>query len=329
MIQEESVLSDIAAAYVRDLQNRCGWESYVKERFTKLQPLLDRYSLPSLTDEDVRTPGSVKDVINGIELLGHKLQPIPLVAVLPTDDFNACATLAPDGYPIVFLEARLEALLLYLGAAFGKLILVERDFQTACYMILMTSLDAAYPDLSDVIQDFLNPDRLPKDFPSFDYIVKLTSGLERFVIAHEFAHHILRHLNDTRTLSVKGRDDTVLLRIFSRAQQEELDADALAYDIYIADMHSRHDGRTDLYDLLDALPLLFLKFLQIVCSIRGVESDSHPPPEARVVRLLRNIETVGRSKAMLWYAPIANTLDTVWPQFLEHLDRSGVREAEA
>ncbi len=320
-------MSDIAKAHLRELQDRLGWDSYVQDTFAnRFQETSDRYSLPPLTGDDVRdgpNSTSVPSVLNGITILGKSLEHPPLVAILPTSDFNACATLAPDRYPIVLLEARLESLLVYLSTALGKLVLVDRDFQAACYIILMTSLDAAYPGASPDVPKMLNPDQLPRDLSSLDYVFKMTAAFERFVVAHEFAHHVLGHLNSMTTMSVNGINDAIRLDVFSRAQQEELDADSLAYDIYIADLHSQPYDETGRYDVFDALPIVFLKFLQIVCALRGVESDSHPPPEKRVEQLLPKFKTVARGKAMSWFTPIASTFDNVWPRFLEYIDGGG------
>lgn len=318
-------MSDIAKEYLRELQDNLGWDSFFQDisKNHHFQELSNYHYLQPLTQEEVRdglNKTSVPSVLNGIRILGKSLQQTPLVTSLPTNNFNACATHAPDQYPIVFLEARLQRLLIYLSSGIGKLILVERDPQVACFIILLTSLDAAYPNISPDIPKLLNPDQLPRDFPSFDYVFRVANAFEQFVVAHEFAHHILGHLDEMTSISLNGDKDAIPLNIFSRAQQEELDADSLAYDIYIANLHSQPYDETGRYDIFDTLPLVFFKFLQMVYTIRDWESDSHPPPEERMEQLFPKFQAVARGKAVSWLTSITSTFENIWPQFLEYMD---------
>ncbi len=123
------------------------------------------------------------------------------------------------------------------------------------------------------------------------FVAELVLSAERFVLAHEFEHALLGHLDrdETDTVDLPARPQFRLL-VANKSQEEELAADMVAGAGFLLGLPRRAADPDAVFHAHLALagPFVFLELLRQTESAAGVVYRTHPPTKDRA-RALREL----------------------------------------
>lgn len=222
------------------------------------------------------------------------------VGHLPIGDLNACATQAPNRDNIIILDMFLSKVLLdTCSALFGFAILRHNDEVTNENLLpyLMLILNA-YAELSGddnfQIDSSSIPDLINLPPQQISHAATMAEAISLFILAHEYSHHHLGHLKETKIINIGLKNKNTQVSFFIRSHQQEFEADQLAMDIFLkCSMESSDFLLFRNLSILKYIPLLFFDILAAFELIRKgniTSSISHPSPLLRKEKLINVIK---------------------------------------
>jgi hypothetical protein len=185
----------------------------------------------------------VDRLATSVGTLGTSAGPLPLLGYLPLVNLNAASTLAPNGEPIILLDMMLcstlntfTCFMLYFlsEVAAGKSV---RDIPMSTHLRIggaITSAIRTFLGHRDSFGDLAEcwawmRDSLPPHIPEEGHT--LGDTLIAFVLAHEYAHHVLGHVHGTKRFRHVLPDGASSLEVVLASRQQELDADQRACEM--------------------------------------------------------------------------------------------------
>jgi len=229
--------------------------------------------------------------------IGYPLVDVPLIAIVPTQDFNAVAMRAPNGEKICCLDILFHSFINSLSGMVAECIFAAGDGsirdQKSAYFSLLGTLMHFCGIEGDLISDLQGQsDNVCVDPMKRFAMGQFSLGVLAFVIAHEFAHHALGHTGSRATFKMHNGNEVIEVTSFNRTQIQELDADKLGFNVFInySRITDLHNSRR-LTSQSEISPLLLLQFLSSVENFNTVDgfynqhSFSHPPALMRLSML--------------------------------------------
>jgi hypothetical protein len=260
-------------------------DDFLVQHIKGMQALGDRY---------------VTDVLDASPGIARKLASRPRCAILPTGDLNAWAACSGDGDPVCILDISLVGCLSVLsaGVAYGILayrqVSEEDRIDSVKHLVLIEAL--LFLGLRGRLQADIYKEhiytipRLHSNEHISHLATAITTHLLCFVVAHEVAHHALGHLSQASAVPIgPGSSD---LRIYTRTQKQEFEADLLGCQLLLAFLDKTEATARDA-PALAFVPLLFFHFLSVIDEVHEVftgalaPSVTHPPAHRRRRRLKR------------------------------------------
>lgn len=257
---------------------------------------------------------------------GSRLDEIPFV-VLPIRSVNACVAKAPNGDPVVIIDAGLFAMCDFFVEVTSSVSLIA---DTKGWPSAQEHLITSYRFIVDY---YKNPSQSPYPEPHVpmpsrrrNVGLSITLGVETFVLGHEIAHIYSGHLDSAPIKKVDLIDaGNVDASVCQLSWEKEYAADSLAWDWYqLARSSSPH--LTDAGGKIAPLHLF-----QYMCLIdRNIPShrdrfSSHPPSALRLAALLRKVAAANDAKVFL-LAHFAAEAALNMPQ-LDMVDGAGTQTA--
>lgn len=246
--------------------------------------------------------------------VSQELRSVPM-GVLPTFNPNALAIQVPGNGPLIVLHSELLAAVSFyneLQLLAGRLLSKQKigeavqllhsghGFVVGCFG-MERSLN--YPILPD----------LPSS-TDYDRVQMKTLANELFIIAHEFAHVHLGHLRGLATMPLVTRDNSVVVNVYNRNQQMELDADVQAVE-WLARLRGRGTQKGALalpsVSVAMAVEVLMLVHVVEVNIPRNTRQSSHPPAIQRLQHILNDCPDILETDDKEFIADMMNdALDT-------------------
>jgi tetratricopeptide (TPR) repeat protein len=124
-------------------------------------------------------------------------------------------------------------------------------------------------------------------------LATLLNNAEKFVVAHEYAHVLLGHCEES--LTDMPTPVGTLSAVVARTRAQEFEADELAANLLLASSDwGAPGGEFDVNSRVAGIALLFSTATMLAVALKGPagfgmeahDSDDHPTPNARMVRLL-------------------------------------------
>jgi hypothetical protein len=111
----------------------------------------------------------------------------------------------------------------------------------------------------------------------------LVLSAERFVLAHEFGHAILGHLDNAKTASISVPYIGIEIPVISKSWEQEFDADFTGLALVLGCLpEERKDRFSDFeWEVGIAGPFLFFELARLIERVGDVKYVSHPPSEQR------------------------------------------------
>ena len=130
---------------------------------------------------------------------------------------------------------------------------------------------------------------------------------ERFVVAHEYAHLVLGHCEDS--VADLATPVGTLSSVFSRSREQEFEADELAMSLLLVSSDwTSPGGEFDVNARVAGIALSFASLVFVAVALEGpigfsldpASSDTHPTPSARMMRMVEFLHRrYGRSGSQL------------------------------
>lgn len=285
-----------AREYIDSLRAKCDFEGMERVRHSEPVRHSDDYLKSigitpcndmSFTDIlNAKTDILVKRIADALRRLDLTMTKVPQIALLPTEDFNAWATVAPNGDPICILDPGLSASLLHFSWSLAEATIqppgstVEPDHVKCCFGAIAACEEIVYGG-HEPARQYLRSADFRGDESWFMFGVFFARAIESFILSHEFAHHIRGHVNLLRKDVLQRHSIQQSINVYNRSQLEEFEADRIGADIFLAiepEMYSPHFmcGPLVFFDLLSFAE----KFI-----IKNPSSLTHPAAEERKIRL--------------------------------------------
>lgn len=221
----------------------------------------------------------------------REVERIP-VALLPTQELNACVMKTPRGNPVILLDSGVIFHLSMLVRSFLAYFSwhsrapFSRDYSQASFgdtiLLLGEFCSTGNVSVLSEIETYDLPSR-----PTYDTHVETSVRfIEKYILLHEYGHAILKHLDvdDTTLLQAAPKP----LEVYSVSQQQELEADAFALDRLI----DGTKGQMSPSDVAFFAGILF-RFFDVCEAFRASavqDKTSHPPALARWQRTKQRAE---------------------------------------
>lgn len=220
-------ISIIATTDIKDILN------LRKEQFNMSYDDLRKfseYSLEDIIEESEQLYNKIAEEF--LNLLSRdvreKLQDI-YIGVMPTNNTNASTFKMPNGKPIITIDMQLMTAIQQYNEArmlFGKLINYNKE----------KAEDLLISSYKEIVKCFKYHNYLPKMSFLPNILTKEEIGLvivttyiqEMFIIAHEYAHIYLGHLDSVKNINLSYNNEQVNLDKYITNQKLELDADIQA-----------------------------------------------------------------------------------------------------
>lgn len=231
--------------YVRELQSK-----YSSQLFLDIGGIVDilkyRKKELNITDKEIKkflkkiSKGSFIKSLEKIynkHIAEHFLSTLPnevkeklkdvYIGILPTYKINACTFKGPNNKPIIILHSQLQAAISQYNEVqfiFGKKFKINEE--EACEFL--------YKSYSEISTCFLYSDFAPKmsllpailNTAEYNLMIQKTFLQELFIIAHEYAHIYLGHLDKIETKNLL--EDGTMINEYVKSQKMELEADLQA-----------------------------------------------------------------------------------------------------
>jgi len=229
----------------------------------------------------------------------------PIIGYLPIRNLNAVSTIAPNGEPIILLDQVLR-LVLHMFTSFlfylvvetrkrGGLSEVPEDIRLFVWKAIGAGIRLLLRD-NEALGDIREASRwilhdVPPDIPESGDV--LCDTLVLFIIAHEYAHHFLGHVNPSAMQQYEISEGQPSLELVVASQAQERAADQLALRIFL----KCHRPDSDLISFRHIeefayAPLLFFDIVSTVEATRRFSERKirlHPPALERKQLLLDQV----------------------------------------
>lgn len=239
------------------------------------------------------------------------------VGEYPSDELNACICFIPEanGYLVLFNSNMMRFLLhiIKIMTSFtdfvnGELKIKEKRVFTkeeAVNYIKETALAYKKTNKFPFVRDVINPDT-DKDLWDLQEVLNLS--IQKFILAHEFAHCALGHLNNKTTKTMIVPNSSLTLNIILKTHKQEFDADACAAIVPLLHINSNipknYDlTKDDLYKYISNLlhivwgSLFFFSFIEIIDKVfNNVNSITHPSSSFRYMNIRNRYEQILRNE---------------------------------
>jgi hypothetical protein len=246
----------------------------------------------------------VRDVEQAVQRLGYQVPDEVAFGALPTGQVNGLACRVPAGGLIVALDDGVFMFLSLLAKAVATFYRVEI---TADGRQVMTLVDSDIPRAVETNEDgnrrwlevlvatfaYTHPEFAPWRPPSPEHTQiagHLLTGAEMFIVAHEFAHLILRHYDPDRPTSTRRLAADAEVENIQTWRDDEFEAHRLGLAI-LRDYHRQGDLSVE--STRAAVCFLFgcLLAFETTAMLDGivVEAETHPATTERLERLLRQL----------------------------------------
>jgi len=216
----------------------------------------------------------------------------------PTGDFNAHAVRVPDGTGYVFL---LNVGLMSLIYDTAKLLLSQSrwaTFDQGGNPIQGTETgrsEISYKEAGQSLRDMIYNYVKLKEWtpPQERFVIKdetrnlilgmLALAADKFVLAHEFGHAILGHLDRSQCCSISVPDVGITLSVVSKSYEDEFTADLVAGALILEslpkEISNRHEAFTA--EVSVAGPFLFFEIARLIEKVAEAKYVTHPPTGQR------------------------------------------------
>lgn len=230
----------------------------------------------------------------------RKLHNKVYAGLYPTGEFNAEAVLVPGNGGYLFL---INFGLMMLINVTSKIIFsqaggMDTKQKTQVTKPLLTNKEAG-EYLRDTIRQYLTLDEWRPTYKQNRIVLHtdalrifktmLTDNAEKFVLAHEFSHAILGHL-DRKNLKFKklalpnGKSS---ISVIEKNWNDEFEADALAGLLFFNNFPKNISNQFELLQVEMALaaPIMIFELQKAIEKVGNIRSTSHPPAEERIKNL--------------------------------------------
>ena len=296
-----------AVQYLRDLQKRTGTlvsTDTANKVFEHREGVLSKSTIQRIRNEPKFRS------IEGLEEFYHNnlikpfLETLPsecsnclkdvYVGFLQTNDPNAWALQVPENGPLIVLHTSLIFTIgLYNELKFLIGPLMNKDIVSSNVLF-----QEGHRRILNIFQGFdysIDSKKFPRQITKEDLIkaTYLSMAQELFIVAHEFSHIYLGHLDRPANISLVFGDNRVTVRKYSRRQQEELDADILAVKWLSNVKNSNFDRHVAPFLILPSVSIglvieifMLFNFIEINLGVPSA-SSSHPSSLIRLNHILK------------------------------------------
>lgn len=213
-----------------------------------------------------------------LESVGIKKESFELVRNIKSDivphfnhDLNASIILSKEGTPTIFFSEKLYALI---WNHFSLRTQNKHDYAFEIYKVLKNNKPYHW-----------NSSNLNAYKPIMSDTLKLNVSLAQlFIIMHEFSHLVLGHLKNTTKKLFDFDFENLEFEAFAILQEDELDADMFASDMYLAFL--KHSFRYNYFDFFQTgfdIIRCFTKIEHEIDSEMFGFNSSHPLPSKRSI----------------------------------------------
>lgn len=123
---------------------------------------------------------------------------------------------------------------------------------------------------------------------------RLATSMETFIMLHEYAHILLQHLDDAR-LRIVDLPCRRGLELFTREQERELEADALACERWLAVAN----GGVSEVAVASGILLRFFDLCEAFASFHSIETPRTHPPAIRRWRAIQKLTRLAEKPGLL------------------------------
>jgi hypothetical protein len=274
-----------ADEYVEWIKGQCGWRELLKVgNSAECRAACNRtYELMGYTEEEIHEAAIVPyeehqrklirrcrdDLCKAICQHGPLRGGPPTIAFLPTRDYNAWATRAPNGDEICILDTSLMATLHVVAECLAEATIADESGKVGALSSAVHTIFEACLDFSGLgdegTKTHLRRTRFQTASNRAWFASYLYEALLVFVLAHELAHNSLGHLDETTEVDLRGIRAKIKVPVYTRSQRQELAADELGFHSFLT--YARTLDR-DLQPLLtpevECTPLFFFELLTFV-----------------------------------------------------------------
>lgn len=234
------------------------------------------------------------------------------------DQYNAYALSARDGY-IVLIDDRLFQLFFFLCniLVFDAMEVIESKEEKESIKRFVDELihsNYVYRRRVDSSKTVILLEMIKRDYDLAEFSNYLAHAIKAFIIAHEIAHHILKHTQGIMLKSFSFNGKSVAVPVDKRAIADEFEADRYAYKLFDLLLNTEDDSvyytfckyklyfaPLFLFDLFRHLDLMFEK----ATGIKVIYND-HPHPNERIQALVQEYKI---DESDLMYVSLKDSLN--------------------
>jgi hypothetical protein len=217
------------------------------------------------------------------------------VGVFPLETFNARIVRRPSGFLVLIDTGAFEILELCAGlGVIERATYDERGKELEKCVVAYCKPTRGLPGTSPLVQAEW------KKIPTL--ICAATTWAERFLLAHEYGHHVLGHLRTSRQEMCRTASSQFDVNVFEHVHEYEADIWALWALLRSA---RAAPGNANVVGFACASPFYFLATLALIEGIwrtKGYQPKSHPPAVNRILNLERCLSVWGllNENSFLW-----------------------------
>jgi hypothetical protein len=217
------------------------------------------------------------------------------VGVFPLETFNARIVSRPSGFLVLVDTGAVEILELCAGlGVLERATYEERGNELRACVVAYCESRKLPPKSPYVEAEWKERNQL---------ICIATNWADRFVLGHEYGHHVLGHLRTSRLEMCEAAASQFDVNVFEHVHEYEADIWALWALLRSARANAPANG--NVLGLACASPFYFLATLALIEGIwrtKGFEPKSHPPAVNRILNLERCLHVWGllNEDCFLW-----------------------------
>lgn len=261
-------------------------------------------------------------ILDQLSFMGYHLSESPKIGIIPTHDFNALATKAPNGENICLIDDFLWGTVGCISRAVCEYVFEGKEQKEGNREIALNVLLGALiwfsGDFQKLAEELLSDYKKISTDPIRVFAAsQLVLGLIVFIISHEFSHHALGHLGKPVKVKLIHHRYMISTRIYNRIQQDEFDADMLAFRIFLNFSRKQmDDGSRELFSQGEISPLLFFLFLEVYekilaekIGVNVIFCETHPPARDRRMKLLEKFNEIAHENAKNIYPYVSKIFE--------------------
>ena len=261
-----------------------------------------------------------REVESDIKKIGKEL-PLPVYADLfPTGSFNAQAVRCKSGVLILLNRGTMMCIHMIVKILCKSTVFFENFSSDGTPINTIEDSNVSNDDLVTALSQILlfylgyikvpYPSRLTLDSQSKILLVGgILRSAEKFALSHEYGHLIAGHLNQSQSKMILSKSTVGDIKVIPKSWKQEIEADALALMIMLAQIPKRIDNDFDLFRVQQVFagPIIYFGIDSLITNIhikikRLGElpfSKTHPPSIYRLKYIRDYLFQIGGEKCIL------------------------------